>query len=57
MLILKRFLKDDSGATAVEYALLAALMSAAIIGALGAFKDDLKTAFTNIGAKLTANTK
>jgi len=57
MSIFNRFVKDESGATAIEYSLIAALMAAAIITALSTFKTDLTTAFTNIGSTLTTNTK
>ncbi|MGL5446648.1 MAG: Flp family type IVb pilin [Rhabdaerophilum sp.] len=57
MTIFNRFVKDESGATAIEYSLIAALMAAAIIAALGAFKTDLSTAFTQIGSTLTSKTK
>jgi len=53
----KRFLTDESGATAIEYSLIAALMAAAIIAALTTFKGDLSTAFGNIGTTLKNNTK
>ena len=33
--MLKSFLKDESGATAIEYGLLAALISVAVIGGAG----------------------
>ncbi|MCZ8261024.1 MAG: Flp family type IVb pilin [Beijerinckiaceae bacterium] len=57
MSIFKRFAADESGATAIEYSLIAALMAAAIITALGTFGGDLKTAFTNIGNTLKTKTK
>jgi pilus assembly protein Flp/PilA len=44
----KRFLKDESGATAIEYGLIAAGISVAIIGALGATKDKLVSTFTAV---------
>jgi pilus assembly protein Flp/PilA len=56
MSIFNRFVKDESGATAIEYSLIAALMAAAIITALGSFKNDLGAAFTNIGNTLKAET-
>jgi pilus assembly protein Flp/PilA len=56
MTIFNRFVKDESGATAIEYSLIAALMAAAIIAALGAFKGDLSSAFTNIGTTLKTET-
>ena len=57
MNIFNRFVSDESGATAIEYSLIAALMAAAIIAALSTFKDDLTTAFGNIGTTLKNNTK
>ena len=57
MSIFNRFAKDEAGATAIEYSLIAALMAAAIITALGTFKADLSTAFTSIGNTLKTNTK
>ncbi|MDQ8699328.1 Flp family type IVb pilin [Hyphomicrobium sp. LHD-15] len=46
--IFSRFLKDESGATAIEYGLIAALISVAIITAVGGIGDKLKTAFETI---------
>ncbi len=43
---------DESGATAVEYGLIAALVSAAIIGALVALGDSLEAVFTFIDDSL-----
>ena len=37
---LGRFLRDESGATAVEYGLIAALVCLAMVGALTAFADE-----------------
>jgi pilus assembly protein Flp/PilA len=48
----KRFLADDSGATAIEYGLIAAGISVAIIAALGNVKDGLITVFTKVKAAL-----
>lgn len=39
------FLKDESGATAIEYGLIAALVSVAAIGALGAMGNSLDNMF------------
>ncbi|PWK63290.1 Flp family type IVb pilin [Aminobacter sp. AP02] len=36
-----RFLKDESGATAIEYGLIAALISIAMIGGVTKFSDQL----------------
>lgn len=43
-----RFLKDESGATAIEYGLIAALISVAIVGVLPLVGDSLEATFTSI---------
>ena len=40
-----RFLKDESGATAIEYGLIAALIAVAIIGAVGTVGSATSSAF------------
>jgi pilus assembly protein Flp/PilA len=47
-----RFLKDESGATAIEYGLIAALIAAVIIGAVGAIGTSLNNTFTTVQSKL-----
>jgi pilus assembly protein Flp/PilA len=47
-----RFLKDESGATAIEYGLIAALISVVIIGALTALGTNLNTKFTSVSTAL-----
>jgi pilus assembly protein Flp/PilA len=47
-----RFLKDESGATAIEYGLIAALISVVIVGAVGLVGENLNTTFTTIKDKL-----
>lgn len=42
---MKRFAKDESGATAIEYGLIAALIAVAIIGVLGLIGTNLNTKF------------
>ena len=49
---LKRFIKDESGATAIEYGLIAALIAVGIIVAAGILGDNLSTLFTDIGTAL-----
>ena len=46
------FLKDDSGATAIEYGLIAALVSVAAIGALGAMGESLTDIFNKVSSEL-----
>ncbi|WP_292050566.1 MULTISPECIES: Flp family type IVb pilin [unclassified Brevundimonas] len=43
--LLNRFAKDESGATAIEYGLIAALIAVVIIAALAAVGGQLKTKF------------
>jgi len=47
-----RFLKDESGATAIEYGLIAALIAVAIIGALQLVGTDLIAKFTEVSTAL-----
>ena len=47
------FLKDEDGATAIEYGLIAALVSVAAIGALTAMGDSLSTMFTTVSTALS----
>jgi pilus assembly protein Flp/PilA len=51
-----RFAKDESGATAIEYGLIAALIAVALITILGTLSGSLKDTFSTISDKLdTAN--
>ena len=43
-----RFLKDESGATAIEYGLIAALIAVALVAAMGFLGDGLESAFSGI---------
>ena len=45
---IKSFCADESGATAIEYGLIAALVSVAAIGALTTMGDTLNTLFTTV---------
>jgi pilus assembly protein Flp/PilA len=47
-----RFLKDESGATAIEYGLIAALIAVVIIGATTAIGTNLSTKFTTVANTL-----
>lgn len=56
--MLRQLLADESGATAIEYALIAVLISIAFIIAAAAIGLDLANTFTGIGGVLdTANAK
>ena len=50
--ILDAFMTDESGATAIEYGLIATLIAVAIIGAVGNLGDDLETKFGEIDTAL-----
>lgn len=47
-----RFLKNKSGATAIEYGLIAALISVACIAALGQVGTKLNSTFNNVSNKM-----
>ncbi len=46
------FIRNDSGATAIEYALIASLIAVAIIGAVTTVGGKVTTVFTEIGGAL-----
>jgi pilus assembly protein Flp/PilA len=48
----KRFVDDESGATAIEYGLIAAGISVAIIAVVNSLGSQLKSTFTNISSQL-----
>jgi pilus assembly protein Flp/PilA len=52
--IISKLFGDRSGATAIEYGLIAALISVAIIAGVTVIGTQLTTAFGNIGTSLTA---
>jgi pilus assembly protein Flp/PilA len=47
-----RLLREDDGATAIEYGLIAGLVAVVIIGALAMTGESLQTIFTGIGESL-----
>jgi len=49
-----RFLKDESGATAIEYGLIAALIAVVLIAALTTLQTSLSSVFTRTATKLDA---
>ena len=51
--LLARFVKDESGATAIEYGLIAALIAVACIAALGTVGTQLDLTFDKVGTELT----
>jgi pilus assembly protein Flp/PilA len=49
---IKSFVRDESGATAIEYGLIAAGISVAIIHVVNALGSQLKSTFTTISSQL-----
>ena len=47
------FIRDEEGATAVEYGLMAALIAAVIIAAVTSIGTNLTSVFDSVAAKLT----
>ena len=52
MRFIRKFFKDDSGATAIEYGLIAALVSIAAIAAMGAMGNELGNMFNTVASEL-----
>jgi pilus assembly protein Flp/PilA len=52
MSTITRFILDESGATALEYGLIAAGISVAIIAAVNTIGTSLNTSFTSISTQL-----
>jgi pilus assembly protein Flp/PilA len=50
--LISTFVSDESGATAIEYGLIAALVSVAAIGALSAMGTSLQTIFNTVKGEL-----
>lgn len=50
--LLARFVKNESGATAIEYGLIAAGISLAIIAVVNGLGTNLNTKFTSINTSL-----
>ncbi|GHC67130.1 Flp family type IVb pilin [Limoniibacter endophyticus] len=49
-----KFAQDESGATAIEYGLIAALIAVVCIGALTTLGTQMKESFTKIGSEIGA---
>jgi len=48
MKFIKKFRKDEEGATAIEYGLIAALIAVAAITAMSSLGDQLSTTFNDV---------
>ena len=52
--LISRFVRDESGATAIEYGLIAALISVVIIGVLTTIGGNLQTKFGSVAGALAS---
>jgi pilus assembly protein Flp/PilA len=53
--LIARFVKDESGATAIEYGLIAALIALAIITGATALGNALNAKFTSISTRVSGS--
>ena len=49
---IRKLIKNEKGATAIEYGLIAALIAVAAIGAMTTIGTNLNTTFTTVGGSL-----
>ena len=49
---IRRFVKDESGVTAIEYGLIASLIAVAIVVTVSVVGSDLNTTFQNVATNL-----
>ena len=52
--LISKFVRDESGATAIEYGLIAAAMAVAILAAMAVLAPALQGVFTKISGDLAA---
>jgi pilus assembly protein Flp/PilA len=50
--LFSRFVRDESGATAIEYGLIAALIAVVIIGAVTSVGTNLSTTFNSVAGSV-----
>ena len=53
--LMQRFAQDESGATAIEYGLIAALIALAIMVGAGSLGNALNNKFTEIAGKVSGS--
>lgn len=53
---IRKFVKDESGATAIEYGLIAALIAVALIAALETMGGSLSNMFNGVASKVSSKT-
>jgi pilus assembly protein Flp/PilA len=54
MHLIRHILKDEAGATAIEYGLIAALISVAAITAMGSLGNALSNTFTYVSGQMAS---
>jgi pilus assembly protein Flp/PilA len=52
MYFIRKIIKSDKGATAIEYGLIAALIAVAAISAMRSVGSTLNTTFTNVSTQM-----
>ena len=50
---LRKLIRDDKGATAIEYGLIAALIAVAAIGAMSGLGGNLNKTFSNVSTEMS----
>lgn len=55
MQTMRKFIKNNKGATAIEYGLIAALIAVAAIAAMQGLGNRLKTTFSNVSSNMKAS--
>ncbi len=53
---MKKFFKDESGATAIEYGLIAAAMGLALVTAMPSITSAIETKFSSLGGSISSGT-
>ena len=56
MTFINKLARDEQGATAIEYGLIAALIAVAAITAMGALGNTLSDTFSNVSSEMEAGT-
>jgi pilus assembly protein Flp/PilA len=54
MTFINKLIRDEAGATAIEYGLIAALIAVAAIGAMTALGTTLNSTFTRVNSSMSA---
>lgn len=54
MMLLRKLRRDEKGATAIEYGLIAALLAVGLIAALGNLKQALNKTFNKVATDVSA---